>query len=102
MLGPLNIKLEDFYVSSRHGFLPAELPLNRLTNQYYAPWERIMDELPALLSSAKLKERVDTTDILSTTHLQLEVEWRRAYVVLSFLTHGYIWQTGGPSEVDKP
>jgi hypothetical protein len=26
-------------------------------------------------------------------------EWRRAYLILSFMTHSYIWEAGGPSEV---
>ena len=102
MITQVDIDMIEFGVSSRHGFLPDELPLRRLSDPYYSSWEDIMEYLPDLLKRKTLRSRVDTLLVLSTSHLRDLREWQRAYQVLSFLTHGYIWNSadgGGPSEV---
>lgn len=99
MLGPLNINLEDFGVSPRNGFLPAQLPLWRLPNTYYESWEQIVCQLHSLLKSNRLRQEVDLLSILSTSRLETESEWQRAYLLLSFMTHAYIWGGETPSEV---
>lgn len=98
MLGPLNIVLEDFGVSPRNGFLPDELPLRRLS-LYYSAWEDIVARLPSLLQRKSLRGVVDRLPLLSTSELLSESQWQRAYVLLSFLAHGYIWGGDRPSEV---
>ncbi|OGM47649.1 indoleamine 2 [Aspergillus bombycis] len=40
--------------------------------------------------------------ILSVLHLQTEPEWRRAYVLLTFMLHGYIWGCPNPVEIIPP
>ena len=102
MLGPLNINLEDFGVSPRNGFLPAQLPLRRLPNTYYKSWEQIVCQLHSLLSSNRLRQEVDLLPVLSTSRLEAESEWQRAYLLLSFMTHAYIWGGEIPSEVCIP
>jgi indoleamine 2,3-dioxygenase len=102
MLTQIDVDMAEFGVSPRHGFLPDELPLRRLTDPYYSSWEDIIEQLPALLKRKALRCRVDSLSVLSTSRLQALREWQRAYQVLSFLTHGYIWNStegGGPSEV---
>lgn len=99
MLGPLNISLADFSVSSKHGFLPDEVPLARLSDSYYLEWETIVERLPLLLQTKSLRVTVDLMQVLSTSKLVTEPERRRAYLLLSFMTHAYIWEAGGPSEV---
>ena len=99
MLGPLNIVLEDFGVSSRNGFLPDRLPLMHLSNPYYEEWEHIVDCLPQLLNDNTIRNKVDKLSLLSTSKLGSEREWQRAYVLLSFMTHAYIWGGVRPSEV---
>ena len=42
---------------------------------------------------------VDELPILSTSKLNGEPEWRRAYVVLAYLTHAYVWGGEKPKEV---
>ncbi|KAE8444203.1 hypothetical protein EG329_000800 [Mollisiaceae sp. DMI_Dod_QoI] len=98
MLGPLNINLADFSVSPRNGFLPDEVPLIRLSDPYYLEWESIVGRLPLLLQTKSLRVSVDRMQLLSTSHLVSEPGWRRAYLLLSFMTHAYIWEAGGPSE----
>jgi len=97
MLGPLNILLEDFGVS-RSGFLPATNP-SRLSNPYYSKWENMVVCLPRLLREKLLRDAVKEMPVLSTSNLFSLAEWQRAYLLLSFMTHGYIWGGEAPSEV---
>ncbi|KAI0848388.1 Indoleamine 2,3-dioxygenase-domain-containing protein [Daldinia vernicosa] len=87
------------YSVSRNGFLPEREPPSRLPHHYYAPWESILDDLPSLLNSKSIRKAVESIGVLSTSKLHTEEEWRRAYVVLSFLAHGYIWGGEKASEV---
>ncbi|KAI0838142.1 indoleamine 2,3-dioxygenase [Hypoxylon sp. FL0890] len=90
------------YAMSRNGFLPEREPLRCLPDRYYAPWESLLENLPSLIKERAIREAVDQIQILSTTRLHTEEEWRRAYVVLSFLAHGYIWSGEKASEVLPP
>ncbi|KAK4444222.1 Indoleamine 2,3-dioxygenase [Podospora aff. communis PSN243] len=82
--------LHEFSVTP-NGFLPDNLPLQRLPNSYYGPWETLIQDLPALIENGTLREKVDQLPVLSTSFLHTEPEQRRAYVVLCFLANGYIW-----------
>ncbi|KAI5867389.1 indoleamine 2,3-dioxygenase [Durotheca rogersii] len=95
----IEYELFQTYSVSTNGFLPAKEPLRRLSSSYYAPWESTVEDLPSLLREGTLRKAVDDLETLSTSKLRSEEEWRRAYVVLSFLAHGYIWGGEKPSEV---
>ncbi|TDZ32044.1 Indoleamine 2,3-dioxygenase [Colletotrichum trifolii] len=90
------------YGITPNGFLPAEAPLKALPDNYYAPWEKIIQHLPDLLKAGKLRREVDALAVLSTSRLQDEAEWRRAYVILTFLTHAYVWGGDKAEEVLPP
>ncbi|KXJ96419.1 indoleamine 2,3-dioxygenase [Microdochium bolleyi] len=95
------------YLMQKHaitsnGFLPAKAPLCRLPDMYYLPWERIANVMPVLLDNGTLRARVDAMDVLSTDRLRSEPEWRRAFVILSFLTHAYVWGGQEPAEILPP
>ncbi|KAI0138219.1 indoleamine 2,3-dioxygenase family protein [Pestalotiopsis sp. NC0098] len=90
------------YDVSKNGFLPSSAPLRRLSNPCYALWELLAEKLPELLERKLLRYIVDGSQVLSTDKLQSEEEWRRAYVILVFLAHGYIWGGETPSEVLPP
>jgi indoleamine 2,3-dioxygenase len=92
-------RLSDFDVSPLNGFLPTEPPCEYLPDPYYAPWERIMVNLQALVLTKRLRKDVDNLPILSTSFLRTEAEWRRAYQVLGFIVHGYVWGGDSPSDV---
>ena len=98
MLPPLP-RLADYGISPEHGFLPAVTPLSTLPHAYYNPWETIVSNLHALLLSRRLRDVVDHLPVLSTTYLTTENEWRRAYVVLAFMLHSYVWGGDKPAEV---
>ncbi|RYP02464.1 hypothetical protein DL764_005791 [Monosporascus ibericus] len=84
---------------SNNGFLPEGVPLDRLPDPLYAPWEDILSQLPTLLKRKTLRRSIDDLDVILTQKLDTQREWRRAYVVLSFLAHGYIWGGDKPSEI---
>ncbi|KAJ6032660.1 Indoleamine 2-3-dioxygenase [Penicillium herquei] len=93
MLGSLNnlINLDEYAVSSENGFLPPSPPLVTIPNNYYEPWELLAQHLPALLQSGEIRSEVEELPLLTTERLQTEPEWRRAYSILGFITHAYIW-----------
>lgn len=99
MLASPGTTLEDYAISPRNGFLPDTEPLDHLPELYYNPWERIAADLPELIRMGRVREEVEGLPILSTDKLHNNAEWRRAYVVLAFLTHAYIWGGQKPKSV---
>lgn len=97
MLPPVPV-LADYGISPTHGFLPEVLPLTRLPDPYYNKWEAIVANLQALILSKRLRGVVDRLPVLSTIGLEHDAEWRRAYSLLSFMAHGYIWSGDSPSD----
>jgi indoleamine 2,3-dioxygenase len=93
--------LADYGLSEENGFLPDEPPLQILPDPYYSRWEAVVANLQALLLSRRLREVVETLPILSTARLQHPEEWRRAYVLLAFMTHAYIWGDDRPAEARR-
>lgn len=92
-------RLSDYDVSAVNGFLPTHAPCERLSDPYYAAWEGIIQNLQGLLLSKRLRPIVDRLPVLDTAYLQDEAEWRRAYAILSFIVHAYVW--GGDSPNDR-
>lgn len=95
----IDCQLDRFGISPRQGFLGNGTPLHRLTNSYYDPWESLIEDLPALVSNCQIRSQIRQLPVLDARHLKQEKEWQRAYVVLGFLTHAYIWGGETPSEV---
>ncbi|KAK4989765.1 Indoleamine 2,3-dioxygenase, partial [Elasticomyces elasticus] len=92
-------RLQDYDVSLQNGFLPSDYPLDVLPDPYYRPWENVIKNLQALILSKRLRGVVERLPILSTHLLLSEAEWRRAYLVLAFMSHAYIW--GGNTPADR-
>lgn len=90
--------LASFHVS-RNGFLPAQEPLKKIPSSYYEPWELVIHNLHSLLANGTIRQRVEHMPVLSTDKLRSEPEWRRAYVILTFLLHSYVWGGEKPAEV---
>lgn len=90
--------LSDYGISPARGFLPEVLPLTRLPDPYYNKWEAITANLQALILSGRLRGVIDRLPVLSTTGLEHDAEWRRAYSLLIFMAHGYIWGGDSPSD----
>lgn len=90
--------LASFNVT-KNGFLPAEEPLKTIPNSYYEPWELLIHNLQSLLANGTLRHRIDHLPVLVTDKLRTEAEWRRAYVILTLLTHSYVWGGDKAAEV---
>lgn len=101
MLPPVPSPL-DYGISPENGFLSPEPPLEVLPDPYYAKWEAIAANLQPLLLSKRVRGIVDRLPVLSTEYLRTDAEWRRAYVVLVFILHGYVWGGDRPAEVSTP
>lgn len=50
--------LEYYDISAKTGFLPSTTPLRKLPDEYFAPWEDMMDDYNGLLLAGKLREKV--------------------------------------------
>ncbi|KAJ5538658.1 uncharacterized protein N7503_006836 [Penicillium pulvis] len=101
MLPPVPSPL-DYGISPENGFLSPEPPLEVLPDAYYAKWEAIAANLQPLLLSKRVRGIVDRLPLLSTEYLRTDAEWRRAYVVLVFILHGYVWGGDRPAEKIPP
>lgn len=98
MLDSVDRILQQFEIS-HYGFLPVDEPLSILPDTYYAPWESIISQLPSLIRSGSVCHEVLKLPLLTTSRLQSIPEWRRAYVILTFFTHAYIWSGKEPNDV---
>lgn len=99
-------ELAEYDVSPKTGFLPESLPVTRLP-AYYDCWENAVSVLPALLLTKRIRKIVNSFPVLSLDHLSSEEEYRRAYSVLGFLGHAYIWgvdepENRLPSQIAEP
>ncbi|KAB8239491.1 Indoleamine 2,3-dioxygenase [Aspergillus alliaceus] len=97
-----DVSLSDYGVSLRNGFLPDSPPLTIIENPYYWPWEHVVGDLQAHIQARTIRQAVENLPILSTSKLQGEPEWRRAYLLLAYLTHAYIWGGDKPQDVLPP
>lgn len=92
-------RLEDYDVSPLTGFLPDVLPLEKLPDPYYEPWETIARDLPMFVMTRRVRDYVDTKmPHLSTNRLNSEPEWRRACMILAFIAHAYVWAGDSPRD----
>ena len=95
--GKITPELKKFAVTS-NAFLPEHSPSKLLSDSYYEPWELVVQHLPSLIGNG-IRKAVEQLPVLSTDRLKSEAEWRRAYVILAFLTHAYVWGGDKPEEV---
>lgn len=95
-------RLVDYGISRENGFLPNRAPLRRLPDPYYGPWESIVDNLQALILTQRVRRQVDEMPVLAVDGLIEETEWRRAYLLLGFMAHAYIWNGDKPADVSTP
>lgn len=82
-------------VNFEYGFLPFEIPLIKLPNSYYEPWENVITNLPDLLENNQIRLKISELPLLSTSYLKSKAEHQRAFLILSFLSHAYVWGKNG-------
>ncbi|QDS76224.1 hypothetical protein FKW77_008634 [Venturia effusa] len=95
-------RLSDYDVSAIHGFLPTDPPCDLLSDPYYTPWEAVIQNLQSLILTRRLRKVIDGLPVLDTHFLTTEAEWRRAYSILGFMTHSYVWGGDRPLERVPP
>jgi len=66
-------ELEDYGLDPETGFMPAEPPIERLEDSYYAPWERLMDKFHGLLLAGRLREAVNKVRYLNCPTFPLDL-----------------------------
>lgn len=81
------------------GFLPQQIPLRELSDPRYSPWESLALKLPSILKTGRIADAVMKCPVISTQELTTVEEARRAYVILTYVSHAYIWGSKYPAEV---
>ena len=94
-----SISLERYDVSSEHGFLPSEPPLEKLPSQYQS-WESIACNLPSLISGKEIVDTIVNLPVIPTATLTTTREFQRAYVLLGFIANAYLWGDSKPLNVE--
>lgn len=89
------LDLRFFDVSDETGFLPRDEPERSLPDRF-KPWEDVVAQLPVLLSGNCLRKKVHGLPVISPEELSClsEREWWRAYVLLCYMCHAYVWGEG--------
>jgi indoleamine 2,3-dioxygenase len=79
------------FAVTKNAFLPEESQPDRLSDPYYESWELVAHNLAELIEAGRIHDAIRELPVLSTDLLKSEAEWRRAYVILAFFTHAYVW-----------
>ncbi|KAI7857044.1 Indoleamine 2,3-dioxygenase [Circinella umbellata] len=83
--------LEEYDISPTTGFLPAEPPLRKLSDNYFDCWEEMFSDFNGLLLAGKLRQAIHKMPLLDHTRLRTVQEYRRAFLILCMLSHSYVW-----------
>lgn len=87
------MELEKHHISVNRGFLPAVDPLTTLPD-VFRPWEAIGASLSDLIKHHQLRDCVERLPVFPISEIKCEAEWWRAYCLLTFISHGYVWCEG--------
>lgn len=100
MSSNIEVPTLEKYGLSNNGFLPGEMPVTKLSDEYYRQWEAVANSLPSLLLSKKIRSVVDRLPVLKVKENLLEDvgQLRRAYSVLCFIANAYIWGFDEPCD----
>lgn len=84
------LDFSKYNVDPVRGFLPAENPLTQLPPEF-SEWDQLGAELPYLLLTGKVREKLADFQTPDLDMLQSHGELERAMLVLSALGMAYIW-----------
>jgi indoleamine 2,3-dioxygenase len=85
----------DPHLDFSRGFLPAEDPLQFLSEEFH-DWEDVATHLPKILVTDKLRSIVEGLPPFDLSQLRTEREFERALLIISFIGHAYVWAADGP------
>jgi indoleamine 2,3-dioxygenase len=94
MIESVITSLADFGIDPVRGFVPAADPLRRLP-AYYATWDDLGAELPALLLAGQARRWIERLPELDVSRLEGAGEDERALLLLTTFANAYVW--GGPA-----
>ena len=88
------LRLEDYDIDPVTGFVPSNPTLLARLPAYYEPWEKLVD---ILTGPKEIIRRIvdEELPVLRTDELRTRREWQRAYVVLAYIVHSYVWGDEG-------
>jgi indoleamine 2,3-dioxygenase len=95
MIESLITSLADFGIDPVRGFLPATDPLRRLP-AYYATWDDLGADLPALLLAGQARRWIERLPELDVARLEGAAEDERALLLLSTFASAYVWGGAEP------
>lgn len=88
------MELNKYKIAPSRGFLPSCDPVVSLPKAF-DPWERIAVSLPVLLREERLRQEVwKLPQEFPIAELKSEGEWWRAFCLLAFVSHSYVWCEG--------
>ena len=90
--------LSHFDVRSGRGFLPANDPPRFLPAAFEA-WEHAASELPKLMMTDRVRSILEELPLLGVDQLTTIPDRERAMMVLSFLSHGYVWGEANAAQI---
>ncbi|KAJ5775634.1 uncharacterized protein N7511_000645 [Penicillium nucicola] len=90
---------EAYDVSTRTGFLPEVLSCESDLHPYYQPWIRVTQDLHNLIGDNRIRDVVIELPVLSCERLETISQRRKAYSMLGFICHAYIWGSEEPAEI---
>ncbi|KNC77200.1 hypothetical protein SARC_10335 [Sphaeroforma arctica JP610] len=85
--------LRDYDINSKRGFLPEHDPLLSLQHPYNC-WDDAARQLPDYILAGCARRQLNKLPLLHATNLTTDAELQRAYSLLSFLNHTYVWCEG--------
>jgi indoleamine 2,3-dioxygenase len=100
--------IADYDVSPISGFLPTSPPLTYLSPPYSA-WDDLARSLPQSIATKSLRTEIRALPVLPAEQIASKPELHRAFVVLGFLIHAYVWLDGSdhpepnvPAQLGEP
>ena len=88
------MELNKYKIAASRGFLPSLDPVLSLPKAL-DPWEHIAVRLPELLREGRLRQEVlQLPQEFPVSELKSEGEWWRAFCLLAFVSHSYVWCDG--------
>lgn len=84
------MSLSRYTINPVTGFVPATPPLASLPEPF-APWERVVPELSALIRSRRIRSVLQNLPLLDTDVLTTSAQRERALLILSVFGNAHVW-----------
>lgn len=85
--------LNKYKISTKRGFLPSIDPVLSLP-KVFGPWEEFAARLPEVINGKCVRQEVALLPDFPVSELGREEEWWRAFCLLAFVSHSYVWCEG--------